>query len=377
MQERHGPARAEQLQFLRFLAFCPVFLLHAEAWGFDWFPGGYGACCAVSFFIMLSGLVAGYAHFGDDIPVTPRSVGGYMRRKIQRIYPLYGFTMLLAVSYSAIPGLVARGDFGAMRKPLLSLLRNALMLQSWFTADYFSFNSAGWFVSTILFAYLLTLPMLSVARRIGRSKRPATGFGLCAAGLALGCVGYCWLTRNTEMEYTQYVLPAARLWEYAIGMCLGCLARLVAPRIRGHRALLTLAEAAALALWIAAPYLPMPAWHYRIVHWLIPNALLLTAFALGGGLLSRAFRARPLVALGDLSFECYLLHTGIIIAHSRNLAVWRAGQMGNALRQAGRAAEAAAQSSALGNAFNLILCMALTLMLAALVHQGRRSRAPR
>lgn len=368
------PARAEQLQFLRFLAFCLVYLWHAEAWGFAFFPGGYGASCAVSFFIMLSGLVTGYAHFDDEITCTPRAIGRYMRRKIGKIYPLYIFTMLVAVSYSEIPGFVARHEFGALREPLIKLLRNALMIQSWFSADYFSFNGVGWFVSTILFLYLLTLPMLALAHRIGRSRRPVAGYSACIAGLALSAVAYCWLTRNTKLEYTQYVLPVARMWEYGIGISLGCLTRRIAPRLRERRWLFTLAEAAALALWIAAPYLPMPLWHVRIVHWLLPNMLLLAVFSQGRGFLSRLFRARPLAALGNLSFECFLLHPSIILAHTRNLAAHRSVPMGNVLRQAGRAVEAAAGTSALGNAFNLILCLLLTLMLSWLIHAARRPK---
>lgn len=370
------PQRAEQLQFLRFLAFCLVYIWHANDWTFGFFSGGVGAACAVSFFFMLSGLVTGYTHWDDDIAVTPRAVGRYMWRKIKKLYPLYIFTMLFAVTTSKIPKLVAQHDFEALRAPLGLLLRNALMIQSWFPTDYFSYNGVGWFISTMIFMYLLTLPLLALARRIRRSKRPALGYLGLIALFSLAATLYCYLLRGREREYFEYVLPVARIWEYAAGICLGALTRLILERhpeiSPARRGLLTLAELAAFALWIAMPYMPYLTWTLTIVQWIVPNALLLLTFAIGAGGLSRAFRARPLVALGDLSFECFLLHGLIINRYTKDFAALQGGRAGNALRQSRQAGEALSQSSPLGNAFNLLFCLMLTLMLARLIHGSKR-----
>ena len=316
----------------------------------------------MAFFITLSGVVTGYSHYDDTIAVTPGAV-------LRRIYPLYIFTVLFAVSYSTIPRHIAFGEYGLLKESLAVFARHALMLQSWFPADYFSFNVAGWFVSTILFLYLLTLPLLWLALRIRRTKRPVLVYCACIIALSLAAVIYCYALRNTNMEFTQYVLPVSRIWEYAIGICLGCLARQVEAKLpakpsASHTLLFTAAEAAALALWIAAPYMAMPEWHLRIVHWLLPDILMLLAFTLGGGLVSRAFRAKPLVALGDLTFECFLVHAFIIVEHMKN----------NAFRQAGQARKAVMEASASGNAFNLGLCLLLTLLLAHLIHSAKRTK---
>ena len=55
------PARQEQLQFLRFLAFLNIFITHAEQWLFFPYRSSHCANAAVSFFFMLSGMVAGYS----------------------------------------------------------------------------------------------------------------------------------------------------------------------------------------------------------------------------------------------------------------------------------------------------------------------------
>ena len=370
------PGRAEQLQFLRFLAFCLVYIWHANDWTFDFFSGGVGAACAVSFFFMLSGLATGYTHYDDDIAVTPRAVIRYMWRKIRKMYPLYIFTMLFAVTSSKIPKLVAQHDFAALREPLKLLLRNALMIQSWFPADYFSYNGVGWFISAMIFMYLLTLPLLALAGRIRRSKWPAAAFCGLIAGFSLAATLYCYLMRGEMWEFTEYVFPVARMWEYAIGICLGFLTRLIrdrSPEPRpSRRLLLTLAEVAVFALWIAMPYTPYQQWSLTIARWLLPNALLLLTFAVGEGGLSHVFRARPLVALGDLSFECFLLHGLIINRYTKDFAALQGGRAGNALRQSRQAGETLSRSSALGNAFNLLFCLMLTLMLARLIHGAKR-----
>lgn len=377
--ERHAtqrPGRAEQLQFLRFLAFCLVYVWHANSWAFSFFSGGVGAACAVSFFFMLSGLVTGYTHWDDDIAVTPRAVGRYMWRKVKKLYPLYIFTMLFAVTTSKIPKLVTKHDFEGLIQPLKLLLRNALMIQSWFPTDYFSFNGVGWFISAMIFMYLLTLPLLALARRVRRSKRPALGYLGLIAGFSLAATLYCYLLRGKEREFFEYVFPVARMWEYAIGICLGALTRLILERhpdtSPARRGLFTLAELAVFALWVAMPYMPYLTWTLTIVQWIVPNALLLLTFAIGAGGLSRIFRARPLVALGDLSFECFLLHGLIINRYTKDLATLLAGRGGNALRQSRQAKEALSLSNPLGNAFNLLFCLMLTLMLARLIHGPKR-----
>ena len=345
--------RAEQLQFLRFLAFCLIFLWHADMWRLSFSSGGYGAANAVAFFFVLSGVATGYSRFDREVALTPGAIVGYVVGKIKKAYPLYIFTMLFAVVYSKIPRLVNEGDFPELKSRLLLLLRNALMIQSWFPSDYFSFNGVGWFISTMMFLYILTLPLLSLAWRIKRSRRPALGYCVGVGLLSMAAVAYCYALRNTQMEYTQYVLPVARIWEYGIGICLGCLVRLVRRRFsefRLSRALLfTVIELATLALWIAAPYdTHFPAWHLRIVHWLLPNGLLLLTFAIGEGFLSALFRARPLVALGNLSFECFLLHQVVLSVYQKCYRIKEPGTV--------------------GIVFNLALCMLLTLMASRLIH---------
>lgn len=50
----------------------------------------------------------------------------------------------------------------------------------------------------------------------------------------------------------------------------------------------------------------------KIVHWLLPNCMLIVTFAFGKGLLSKLFRNKWLVYLGDICFECFMIHVVLI-----------------------------------------------------------------
>ena len=51
VQKKAG-TRADQLQFLRFLAFLNVYICHAESWLFFKYPASHCAAAAVSFFFI-------------------------------------------------------------------------------------------------------------------------------------------------------------------------------------------------------------------------------------------------------------------------------------------------------------------------------------
>ena len=76
----------------------------------------------------------------------------------------------------------------------------------------------------------IAAPLLALAGKIRRSKRPAAGFCGVIAGFSLAATLYCYLMRGVNWEFFEYVFPVARMWEYAIGICLGFLTRLIRDR---------------------------------------------------------------------------------------------------------------------------------------------------
>lgn len=336
--------RAEQLQFLRFLAFIHVFILHTESWQFYRYPAWNGGLSAVSFFIMLGGAVVGYSGWRKEITLSGSAVAKDMVKRIRKIYPLYFLTTCLAICFSEIPTAVLSHDRMALMQPAKQLLRNLLLLQSWFDNGYFKFNGVGWYLSTTMFLALFNLPILVLLKRMEKQERPWLWYGgLLLAGGAFTAV-YSVLTYAGDVHFLQYIFPPARLGQHLIGITLGFALRSVQERIPEKTGLFTLAEAGALVFWVGSLYLFAESWHNRVADWVLPNALLIAAFLPGKGALSRVFRWKPLVRLGDVSFECFLVHMFLILSYGALIEVQPVTD--------------------LGKLFSSLLCFFLTVLLS-------------
>ena len=82
--------------------------------------------------------------------------------------------------------------------------------------------------------------------------------------------------------------------------------------------------------------------------WILPNAAVLIAFSFGKGMLSRFFSSKPLVRIGDVTFECYLIHSLIIPMYGKFNKF--------------------DTSYTLGSLFSLAFCLLLTYAIAFYVH---------
>jgi len=325
--------RADQMQFLRFCAFVLICLFHMENYySFHGLPHGNGAVSAVAFFIVLSGFVSGWSSYDKEVTCSPKDILFYVWIKIKRVYPLHLLTTLIAFSYSGIPALIAEQNIFPAVPELLQLLKNLLLIQSWFQTGYFSFNSVSWFLSTILFLYALNLPLRFAAGKIKKQANPDLRFGLFFALSASLTVLYCFLTRNMNTEYVHYVFPPARIGEYICGMSLGYLVRPLNRRFcnegSGRKPVFSVLEILALVMAVWAMYAPFKAWTFRTVHWLLPNCILIFVFGFGRGVVSEIFRFRPLRYLGDISFECFLIHQVIIFEFVLNTSITSTGRFG-------------------------------------------------
>lgn len=340
--------RAEQLQFLRFLAFLNVFLYHGECWNFMNYPVSHGGTFAVSFFIMLSGLVTGYSRYGREAYPSIQNIHRDMRGKVLKIYPVYFLILMLTVMLSGVPAMLNTGDMAGLRGLSVDLLQGALLLQAWP-----GMGGTLWFLSTILFLYLLNLPAMWLIRKGKEHRLRYFLWGGAFAGLMILTVVYCRLTRNTDMGYWQYKFPPARMGEYLGGMLLGYAIRdfksqPILEKI--PRGVFTLAEAAVLGFWFYSLRRAGSPWMNHVVSWLIPNTALLGVFTFGMGRISQVFRWKPLAYLGNISFECYVIHHTVI-----RFFILNNYTEGNTVAS---------------QIFSLCYCLALTVLGAALLHKG-------
>lgn len=315
--------RENQLQFLRFLAFLNVFLAHGEQWLFFPYRTSHSASSAVSFFFILSGLVAGYSLVEKTVIPNVRNVATFLWKKVRKVYPLYFLTTMFAVMFSAIPTLLMACDFVGVRPQLLQLGKNLLLIQSWFPGNAHSFNTVGWFLSVLMFLYALSLPFAWLLNKLGTGKYRWILLTGLFGGIFCGIVFYCYMTQAYDMSFWHYQFPPARAGEYLLGMTLGFAAKPLKEKLPSGKLwkyVFTVLEIGVLLFWYYSLSRPGNYWRNNIVSWLIPNLAVLAVFLAGRGWCSDLFRNKNLVYLGDISFECYLLHQLILIRFAVNLA---------------------------------------------------------
>lgn len=349
-------ARADQLQFLRFLAFFNIYIFHTEPWMIFPLRLSHLGSASVSFFFILSGLVTGYSGYGKEVKLTLRDHRQYMMRKIWKVYPLYFLTTLVAVTYSQIPELITRMDLEGLRSPLTYLVKNILLIQSWFPKDALSYNGAAWFLSTLLFLNTLNLPLLAGLNRVEKFRWKYVFYLFASLGLTAVTVVFCYMTQEWKMGYWHYRFPPARIGEYVCGMMLGFVIRDLQPRLKQKTAVtwvFTALEVFALVFWVRSQAHAGNYWRNHIISWLKPNMLLLAVFGFGMGWVSRLFRCRPLVAMGDMAFECFLIH--MIVVNIFTLL------------------NPGVTDSDAGKVFSLAICLAVTLVLAVMLRKKQKN----
>jgi len=116
--------KAIQLQFLRFIAFLFIFLLHSDYWHMKFMPGANGGICAVSFFFILSGFVTGYSGYNKDVKIGIKEIFSELWKKIKKFYPLYFCMVIITIAFSKIPTYIALHNFSGLAREIVQLLKN-------------------------------------------------------------------------------------------------------------------------------------------------------------------------------------------------------------------------------------------------------------
>ncbi|MCW3798198.1 acyltransferase [Sphingomonas sp. BN140010] len=267
------------LTSLRFVAALLVVAHH-----FFGFRAGYAG---VSFFFVLSGYVLTINYAGKIGTAEQRRQ--FWWKRFARIYPLHLLTFVLALPLGV---------------DLVALPFNLTLLQSFVPLGpvYFSFNAPSWSISDEAMFYAV-FPLLLAWLR----PRPLRRLAWWAATFATVAVGAAVLSpqplAGEPTHWLFYILPPARLIEFAFGIGLGLLP---AARSAGWRE-----EAMALALaaaGLALVYADLPgSLASAMIFW--PGAVaLVRTFATSRGPLARLLSQGWAVLLGEASFALYMVH---------------------------------------------------------------------
>ena len=144
--------KLDALQGLRGLAMIGVFLFHSGFLRQGTFP--------VTLFFMLSGFLMCYTKSEKCEKVSfPKWVGGYVFHKLKKFYPLHFITFAMAC---VVGGVIHKINL----EVLFSALLNLLLINPFFKKYALIFNELSWFLSVILFLYIIAYPLQKVLNRI-------------------------------------------------------------------------------------------------------------------------------------------------------------------------------------------------------------------
>ena len=341
--------KIKQLQFIRFIAFTMIFLYHASIYNNLTICGKLNpSLWAVSFFIILSGFLTSIKYYENVDNITIKNIFYYIKHKLNKIYPLYFVLTLISISLYTFPNLINVGNYKSIIDSIIQLIKNLLLIQSWFPNGYFSFVGVGWFISTMIFLSSVSFPFIRIIKKINKRNNILLLISLIIIILIFELT-YAFSFRNMNQTFYNYVFPISRLFEYLIGMLLGIFFLNNKKRNNPYNIYIaTLLEILVFVFIFIIMIIPNDIiWIDRISKWIIPNILLIYIYASGNGFISKIFSNRIFVILGDISFESFLIHAIVLLIYYR---------LNGSL-------------NVLANVFSLLYVYIITIFLSFIVHK--------
>lgn len=303
--------KIKSLQSLRLIAFLYIFSFHAGNLFpqslKEFFNVGIGAEWAVSLFIVLSGFLLGYRIDDLNYTFSFKSIFEYMKRKIKKIYPLFFITTCLAIPRIPLTTLNLRIHYSKL------FLTTILLLQSW-TDNYLCFNGVTWFLSTIIFLYLLSIPIICLLKK--QNKKHGIIL-LTVEIISFLILAILWdkiiFIKKLDLCRYSYVFPISRISEYIIGILSGVIFVKYLNKFNQNKTIkeyiiFTILELLSFFIvWLLIKN-RISYWKGLGWAWIIPNALLITITALNNGFFSKILSIKPFTILGNITFEAFLIH---------------------------------------------------------------------
>ena len=191
---------------------------------------------------------------------------------------------------------------------------HVLLLQSWVPNEdvYYNYSIHSWFLSSMLFCVLATPFLFYLFRKLGR-KVSWIVVALVGTAVAVLCVN----ADSTMMSY-YYVFPVFRAFDYSLGMMLGLSLHNRKPLSLSFGKA-TLVEVGTLLVFIS--FIAFHASGNTVASklevgalWWVPMLLLIAAGALlngNEGAIGKLLSLQPLLWLGGISFEIYILQKAV------------------------------------------------------------------
>lgn len=249
----------------------------------------------VTFFFMLSGFLVTY---------RSSSLGKqFYSRRLGRIFPLHWLVLIAMIVLNVV--FMHKFHYG------WDLPLHIALLQSWVPqpAVIYNYSIHAWFLSSLVFCVCLTPLLVKFLNKLSNKARWIVIFSVCAIVILINLI-IC-----DDLNDYFYVFPITRLVDYTLGTVLG-----LTLRDHNNSRQISIARATGIevvTLIIFAAFIAMHAsgnaWAHKLGNsplWWVPMTLLITSctFLNGNeGLIGKLLRLKPLLWLGTISFEIYLL----------------------------------------------------------------------
>lgn len=294
--------RIEQITFTRFLAAMAIVVFH---YGRSIFPFNdesvstifMQANVGVSYFFILSGFVMIIA-YGQK---TKISLFEYYKNRFARIYPVYLLALILFFYH-----------IYQTKIDYYGLILNVFALQAWVPGKALSFNTPGWSLSVEFFFYAL-FPFLF--NFIYKKKEHLLKIGIAIVLIWIGSQ-YLFTKLGTSSFYEGFpskshdiihYFPLMHLSEFLMGNLAGLLFINKLSDKRKNYDLIVLMLVVMLFYALKFPH------GYNFHNGLLGIIFvpLIIFISLNTGIITKIFKIKPLVFLGEISFGIYILQLPI------------------------------------------------------------------
>ncbi len=264
----------------------------------------------VDFFFVLSGFVIAHAYAGRI--AGGADLGRFMMLRIGRVLPLHLVMLALFIAMEAgkafVPGLGAPGDEAFTGTNDFSAIFTNMFLVQVGTHDQLTWNTPAWSIAAELVAYIV---FGVAALFLGRL------LGLAAVAGAVLSLFVLWALAPKGMESTYDFGHFRAIY----GLCIGVLAYQIMMAATARRGLPaaargSIAASTAVELATVAGALAFMTYAYgTVAAFAAPFvfAVVVLVFAAEKGLVSTFLRAKPLVAVGAISFSIYMVHMFLLM----------------------------------------------------------------
>lgn len=251
----------------------------------------------VTFFFMLSGFFVTLRY--DSLAPLKK----FYSRRLWRIFPLHWIVLVAMILLDL--ALIRKFHYG------WDLPLHVALLQSWSPdpAVIYNYSIHSWFLSTLLFCICVTPLLFKFFNPVNRKVSWTVMLVACAVVVVAN------LLANEKWHTYLYVLPLTRVVDYALGMLLG-----MAIRERHEQPRISTTHATIIEVVVLLIFAVFIAFHAsgnavalqleNSAIWWLPMSLLIVACTIlngNEGWVGKLLCLKPLVWLGTISFEIYLL----------------------------------------------------------------------